>query len=228
MINRELEDLPPPPSSAPLSEVLRLITDFTRETERQGEGVPGRHGLLHQIKRPQDNFRVAIRRTAPLFVPHLREKLAEEDGLMDCHAPLSARGSVTPAPATPASLSPTSASVTGLLSAGPGPHTYPPFLVGEEDSVEIGLNDGKEIFIDDVLETAEWCVPWLYDVNLSYNKLSEQFSHTGTSKQLSFHSPEGVHRCLRRPMGWTRTNAVHDYCREGKRSYSARCRHPFR
>jgi hypothetical protein len=38
-------------------------------------------------------------------------------------------------------------------------HTRPPFLEGEENSGEIGLNDGKEVFIDDVLQTAEWCVP---------------------------------------------------------------------
>jgi len=30
------------------------------------------------------------------------------------------------------------------------------FLEGEENYDEIGLDDGKEIFIDDVLETAEW------------------------------------------------------------------------
>jgi hypothetical protein len=38
-------------------------------------------------------------------------------------------------------------------------HTHPPFLNGEEHIAEIGLNDGKEVFIDDVLQTAEWCVP---------------------------------------------------------------------
>ncbi len=40
-------------------------------------------------------------------------------------------------------------------------HARPPFLTGEEDSNEIGLNDGKKVFIDDVLETAGWCVPCL-------------------------------------------------------------------
>ena len=34
----------------------------------------------------------------------------------------------------------------------------PPFLIGEEVSDEVGLSDGKKIFIDDVLETAEWYV----------------------------------------------------------------------
>lgn len=72
--NRDLEDLPPPPSSAPLREVLRLITDFARAVEKQGEGEPGRDGLLQQIRRPQDDFRVAIRKTAPCFVPRFSER----------------------------------------------------------------------------------------------------------------------------------------------------------
>jgi hypothetical protein len=38
------------------------------------------------------------------------------------------------------------------------PIGYPQFLA-EERTSDIGLDDGEEIFIDDVLETAEWCVP---------------------------------------------------------------------
>jgi hypothetical protein len=136
-VNRDLKDLPPPPSSAPLSEVLRLITEFTREVERQGIGIPGRDGLLHQIKLPKDDFRVAIRRTVPCFVPQFR------DG-----------------PLAPARLHSADSSDTAGPDSESPPHAYPPFLVGEEDSDEIGLNDGEKIFIDDVLETAEWCVPW--------------------------------------------------------------------
>ena len=128
-INRDLEDLPPPPSSAPLSEVLRLITDFTREVERQGEGIPGYDGLLHQVKQPQDDFRIAIRRTAPSFVPQFRNRLASEG------------------PCQVVAMQPAEK------------HTRPPFLVGEEDPNEVGLNDGNKVFIDDVLDTAEWCVP---------------------------------------------------------------------
>jgi hypothetical protein len=138
--NRDLEDLPSPPSSEPLNEVLRLITDFTRAVERQGEGIPGRDGLLHQIKQPQDNFRVAIRKTAPCFVPQFREK-------------------------------PKSDAESDDIDTVSTSHRSPSFLVGEEDSDEIGLNDGKEIFIDDVLETAEWCVPWLCGIDLTTNPL---------------------------------------------------------
>jgi hypothetical protein len=108
--------------------------------ERQGIGIPGRDGLLHQIKLPKDDFRVAIRRTVPCFVPRFRDEPTARPHSVDSSGE---EGSDT-ADSDPESP----------------PHAYPPFLLGEEDSDEIGLNDGEEIFIDDVLETAEWCVPW--------------------------------------------------------------------
>jgi hypothetical protein len=145
-IKRDLGDLPSPPSSAPLSEVLRLITDFTREVEKQGEGIPGRDGLLHQIKQPQDDFRVAVRGTAPCFVPQYHRPATPEE-------PEFGPRCGTPARATSRSATP--ASVLQPVEK----YTRPPFLNGEEHSAEIGLNDGKEVFIDDVLQTAEWCVP---------------------------------------------------------------------
>lgn len=113
----------------------------------QGVGVPGRDGLLHQIKQPQDYFRVAIRGTAPCFVPQFRKRPVsngirldspDSDGHYDNN------------------------SVNDKMA--PPPHIFPPFLIGEENSDEIGLTDGEEKFIDDVLETAEWCVPWLCGV----------------------------------------------------------------
>jgi len=156
-INQDLKALPGPPSSAPLSEVLRLITDFTREVERQGEGIPGRDGLLHQIKQPQDNFRVAVRRTATCFVPQYRGTPAVESEPYSMSASVQSGPSVTSARATPASAISTSATSAFVLQQV-GKHTRPPFLEGEEDSGEIGLNDGKEVFIDDVLQTAEWAV----------------------------------------------------------------------
>ena len=81
--NQDLEELPPPPSSVPLKEVLRLITDFTRAVERQGEGVPRRDGLLQQIRRPQDEFRLAIRKTAPYFVPRFSKRPIREEPIED-------------------------------------------------------------------------------------------------------------------------------------------------
>lgn len=84
-INRDLGDLPPPPSSTPLKDVLRLVTDFTGAVKRQGEGVPGRDGLLQQMRLPQEGFRVAVRKTAPCFIPRFGRRHAEE-GLMSVSA----------------------------------------------------------------------------------------------------------------------------------------------
>jgi len=205
--NKELEDLPPPPSSAPMREIFRLITEFTRAVERQGEGIPGREGLLQQIRSPQDKFRVAIRKTAPCFVPQFRQKPIREEPpievsvapvLYEMSSPQPVSGffvdsvpvseplvdegpyeSSMLAPAAPVYFSPPLISpaipqakhrkhkkASIPVEAQPasqavvsGVRTRPAFLVGEEHYEDIGLNDGKSIFIDDVLETAEWCVP---------------------------------------------------------------------
>jgi hypothetical protein len=157
-INRDLEDLPSPPSSAPLSEVLRLITDFAREVERQGEGIPGCDGLLHQVKQPQNEFRIAIRTTAPCFVPQFRNRPRSGPSTLVSTGPYAAQ--------------PIATSTSTFVLQPAEKHARPSFLAGEEDSDEIGLNDGKKIFIDDVLETAEWCVPWLCGVNLTHSKPS--------------------------------------------------------
>jgi hypothetical protein len=61
-------------------------------------------------------------------------------------------------------------------------HTRPPFLEGEEDSGEIGLNDGKEVFIDDVLQTAEWCVLLIMLILLRLSKPSNQGCDTRATK----------------------------------------------
>ena len=114
--------------------------------ERQGEGIPGRDGLLHQIKQPQDNFRVAVRRTAPCFVPQYRRPAEPEEPEPIGFPTLRVSAAGTKL-----------ASATSVLQPVEK-HTQPPFLKGEERFAEIGLNDGKEVFINDVLQTAEWCV----------------------------------------------------------------------
>lgn len=64
------------------------MTDFTRDVERQGEGIPGREGLLQQMRLPQEEFRVAIRTTAPCFIPqfnrghrHTDEESVDDDAV---------------------------------------------------------------------------------------------------------------------------------------------------
>ncbi|KAF8504661.1 P-loop containing nucleoside triphosphate hydrolase protein [Russula emetica] len=126
--NIELHDLPSPPSSEPLREILRLITDLTRAVEKQVEGVPGSEGLLQQIRPQQEEFRTVIRTTAPCFVPKYR-------GVLEYSEPREM-----------------------LMSTSVDWESYQRllFLEGEEDYAEIGLDNGMELFIDDVLETAQW------------------------------------------------------------------------
>ncbi|KAH9965456.1 P-loop containing nucleoside triphosphate hydrolase protein [Russula dissimulans] len=120
---KELHDLPSPPSSEPLREIQRMIRDFSQEVAKQVEGVPERDGLLQQIKPQQEAFRLAIRETAPCFVPKYKDVDREESPSDD---------------------------------GKPYKHFF--FLRGEEDDKEIGLDDGDEVFVDDVLEKAKWAV----------------------------------------------------------------------
>jgi hypothetical protein len=51
--------------------------------EKQGEGEPGRDGLLQQIRPWQEEFRGAIRETAPCFVPQFRKRPAREGEVLE-------------------------------------------------------------------------------------------------------------------------------------------------
>ena len=115
-------ELPDPPSSTPLKVVVHLIDGFIGAVEKQSEGEPGPNGLLQQIRPCQNAFRIAIRETAPCFVPRFRGEPVEMETIKDER------------------------------------HRNPTFLIGEEPSGEIGLDDGEDIFIDDVLKMAERCV----------------------------------------------------------------------
>ena len=131
--------------------------DFTRAVEKQVEGVPGRGGLLQQIKPRQEEFRVAIRTTAPCFVPRYKGSQSQE--IM----------------------------FEGGINEDWEPYRRLSFL-GEEDYGEIGLDDGKEIFIDDVLETAEWYA--VLTGHLCFHAHREcliQGGHERTTKQLSIY-----------------------------------------
>jgi hypothetical protein len=61
-----------------MKDILRLIFDFTRAAEKQSEGEPGPDGLLQQIRPCQDAFRIAIRQTAPAFIPRFRDETNED------------------------------------------------------------------------------------------------------------------------------------------------------
>lgn len=131
--------------------------DFTGAVEKQVQGVPGRDGLLQQIKPRQEEFRVAIRTTAPCFVPKYKESQPQEP-VLECGA-------------------------SDSEDSDWEPYRRLSFLEGEEDYSEIGLDDEKEIFIDDVLETAEWYA--VFDISSLYPCLQRdiiQGSHERTAQ----------------------------------------------
>ncbi|VDC00608.1 unnamed protein product [Peniophora sp. CBMAI 1063] len=65
-----LKDLPPPPSSEePVSEIVRMVSEFTREADSQTQGVPEADGLLQQMSGAEEVFQTDIRLTVPNYKP---------------------------------------------------------------------------------------------------------------------------------------------------------------
>jgi hypothetical protein len=67
---KRLSELPSPPSPEPVNEIIRLVTKFTRNLARHIEGSPEGDGLLQSIRPYQNDFKQAIRATAPEFRPY--------------------------------------------------------------------------------------------------------------------------------------------------------------
>ncbi|KAG9123954.1 hypothetical protein FRC07_013378 [Ceratobasidium sp. 392] len=73
-----LRALPAEISEDPAGAVLSLVMDFHREVATHVEGIPEGDGLIQQIRKAQDKFRQAIRRSAPDFRPFKRPANDEE------------------------------------------------------------------------------------------------------------------------------------------------------
>ncbi|KAI1783496.1 P-loop containing nucleoside triphosphate hydrolase protein [Ganoderma leucocontextum] len=71
-VDKRLAKLPKPPSADPLSEVLSLLSDFSKSLGKYLEGTPKADGLLQSIRPSSDAFRDAIRATEPDFRPYER------------------------------------------------------------------------------------------------------------------------------------------------------------
>ncbi|KAI9441577.1 P-loop containing nucleoside triphosphate hydrolase protein [Lactarius indigo] len=65
----DISRLPSPPSSEPVAEILKLIGGFVRSIERLVSGTPGENGLMQTLRAPQNEFKRAVRQTAPDFRP---------------------------------------------------------------------------------------------------------------------------------------------------------------
>ncbi|KZT04830.1 uncharacterized protein LAESUDRAFT_813931 [Laetiporus sulphureus 93-53] len=68
----QLKELPGEPSKDPVGEVYKLIGRFSKGLSSYLEGTPGPTGLLQLIRPNQQDFRKAIRSTAPDFRPYER------------------------------------------------------------------------------------------------------------------------------------------------------------
>ena len=74
--DEKLTQLPKPPSTDSLSEVLYLLSTFTRVLGKYLDGTPYADGLLQSIRPACDTFRKAIRATEPDFRPYDRKMAA--------------------------------------------------------------------------------------------------------------------------------------------------------
>ncbi|KAL4066183.1 P-loop containing nucleoside triphosphate hydrolase protein [Scleroderma citrinum] len=73
---KELAELPQPPSSNPLGDVLRVLDEFKKELSQRVEGTPDADGLLQTIRPHNAKFRREIYATAPYFVPWKKSEAA--------------------------------------------------------------------------------------------------------------------------------------------------------
>ncbi|KZV84495.1 P-loop containing nucleoside triphosphate hydrolase protein [Exidia glandulosa HHB12029] len=76
-----LQQLPPPPSEDPISELLGLIGGFSRTIATNVQGTPEVDGLYQSIREEYQVFRRAIRSTAPDFRPFPRRDKDESSFL---------------------------------------------------------------------------------------------------------------------------------------------------
>ncbi len=61
--------MPKPPSDNPVQEVSSLLSEFTRDVSTHVEGVSDEDGIIQRVRLAQEQFKLAIRRTAPAFRP---------------------------------------------------------------------------------------------------------------------------------------------------------------
>ncbi|THH04716.1 hypothetical protein EW146_g10107 [Bondarzewia mesenterica] len=77
-IEQNLRSLPAPPSSEPVTEILRMVGGFIRAVEKHTEGTPTADGLLQTLRPGQEQFTSVIRSTAPDFRPLKRQESATQ------------------------------------------------------------------------------------------------------------------------------------------------------
>ncbi|KAI6044467.1 P-loop containing nucleoside triphosphate hydrolase protein [Pisolithus marmoratus] len=71
---KDLAELPPEPPSDPVSEALRILSEFLKELSDRIQGTPEADGLLQKIRVHTARFKREIRATAPAFIPWVRQE----------------------------------------------------------------------------------------------------------------------------------------------------------
>jgi len=74
----QLRKLSAKPSDDPLSDIVALLHEFTKDTKDHVKGVPEEDGLIQAIRPEQDKFCQRIRQTAPKFRPYERKHAGEK------------------------------------------------------------------------------------------------------------------------------------------------------
>ena len=68
-VDDDISDLPDPPSSEPMVEIMKRINIFVRSIEHIVAGAPDKKGLIQALSMPREQFKRQIRQTAPAFLP---------------------------------------------------------------------------------------------------------------------------------------------------------------
>ena len=159
----KLRALPKAPSADPVGEVLQLLGDFVRDLGYRVEGTPEEDGLLQTIRPHQEAFRVAIRRTAPNFVPWKKtaDKELPKAGFLDDEdsgdaGPASVAGGEDNRPTLPLNWrsSRTLSSPPRSNSDSNSPRPNPQLHRHNATAVNQSSTD-SEIYIDEVLKRAQ-------------------------------------------------------------------------
>ncbi|KAH9007590.1 P-loop containing nucleoside triphosphate hydrolase protein [Lactarius deliciosus] len=74
---QDISQLPNPPSSEPNSELSKLIGAFIQSIKTLVDGIPDENGLIQKLRGPRDDFKKAIRQTAPYFLPLERSQATD-------------------------------------------------------------------------------------------------------------------------------------------------------
>ncbi|KAI0782967.1 P-loop containing nucleoside triphosphate hydrolase protein [Abortiporus biennis] len=125
-----LRQIPKPPSSDALGEILHLLSNFSRDLSTHLEGTPDEKGLLQTIRPAQEAFKRAIRETAPDFRPYERPSRTSLEDSSD-------------------------ESDSGDGSNSDSRAVQPPSFLSSEEAPVISRNDNNAIFVDEVMKRAQ-------------------------------------------------------------------------